>query len=212
MGVEFFKTTWFTSDWHVGHEAVLDFCKGSRPFEDLEEMHRTLIARYNSQVKDTHSCYFLGDFAFKGVKYGKEVLDQLNGKKVIILGNHDKGHQSLLNMGFDIVMDYASWKVHGLHITASHFPLKGIKREQCEHYRNYQQGEGWHKEFVYDEKYLLPEDVGQDIHLHGHIHSPNKGFSKKVLDKQYDVGVDANNLMPVSLNHIVKEINKCKSK
>ena len=32
---------WFTSDLHLGHRSVLNFCE--RPFETVEEMNETLI-------------------------------------------------------------------------------------------------------------------------------------------------------------------------
>ena len=209
MGIEFFKKTWFTSDWHVGHDNVLSFCSDSRGhFRNLEEMHESLINNYNSVVGENQVCYFLGDFAFKGTGYGKGILDQLKGKKILVRGNHDKGHQALVEMGFDSVVDSLEWKIGGLHITASHFPLRGLYRERCEDFRSYQEGESWHGEYKYTEKFLTLENKGQDIHLHGHLHSPNKGRSKKILGKQYDVGVDANNLTPISLNSIIKQLKR----
>lgn len=209
MGVTYFKKTWFTSDWHVGHNSVLKFCEGTRGhIRDIDHMHEVLIHNYNTNVKPDDTCYFLGDFAFKGVQYGEGVLKQLHGKKILIRGNHDKGHQSLKNMGFDAVIDSFEIKISGLYITASHFPLSGIKREKCEVFRNHKEGETWHGEFKYTDEFLVLPDRGQDIHLHGHIHSPNRGLSEKICGKQYDVGVDANNLTPVSLNHIVKQMHR----
>ena len=205
----FIKKTWFTSDWHVGHEKVLQFCSGTRGhLRDIGHMHEVLIENYNNTVKPEDVCYFLGDFAFNRVHYANSVLSQLHGTKILIIGNHDKGHQSSINMGFDAVLDSLDLKVLDKHITASHFPLAGIKRERCEEFRSYTEGESFHGEFKYSKKYLIPKDVGQDIHLHGHIHSPNRGLSTKICGKQYDVGVDANDLRPVSLNYIIKELKR----
>jgi calcineurin-like phosphoesterase family protein len=211
MGVAYFKKTWFTSDWHVGHAKVLEFCKGTRGhLKDLEHMHAVLVENYNNTVKPEDTCFFLGDFAFKGVEHAEGVLKQMHGKKILIRGNHDKGHQSLKNMGFDAVMDAFELKMSGLYITASHFPLTGIKREKCEVFRSYKEGESWHGEYKYRDGFLVIGDRGQDIHLHGHIHSPNNGLSTKICGNQYDVGVDANDLKPVSLNHIIKQVHRNK--
>ena len=209
MGVEYFKKTWFTSDWHVGHNNVLNFCKETRGhLKDLDHMHTVLINNYNSMVKPEDTCYFLGDFAFKGMEYGQKVLERMNGKKILVRGNHDKGHQSLKNMGFDAVIDSFEIKIGGMYITASHFPLSGIKREKCEGFKKYIKGENWHGEFKYMKDYLVIPDRGQNIHLHGHIHSPNKGLSEKICGIQYDVGIDANDLKPISLNQIIKNIKR----
>ena len=209
MSADFLKNTWVTSDWHVGHNSVLSFCKGSRGhFMDLEHMHKTLVTNYNNMVKPHQTCYFLGDFAFKGVEYGARVLSQLNGHKVLIRGNHDKGHQSLLNMGFAAVLDSASFYVFNYLITMSHFPLAGIKREKCENFATYQEGEGWHGEFKYKNTFQVLQDTGQDIHLHGHVHSPNNGHSERILGKQFDVGVDANDLRPISLRYIINTMKR----
>jgi len=211
MGVEYFKKTWFTSDWHIGHNNVLNFCKETRGhLQDLDHMHTVLIDNYNERVKPDHTCFFLGDFAFKGMEYGAKVLERMHGKKILIRGNHDKGHQSLSNMGFDAVMDSMEIKLGGLYITASHFPLSGIERENCKGFKKYIEGENWHGEFKYTEDYLVIPDRGQNIHLHGHIHSPNRGLSKKICGIQYDVGVDANELKPISLNNIIKQIKRSK--
>jgi calcineurin-like phosphoesterase family protein len=113
-------------------------------------------------------------------------------------------------MGFAAVLDSASLFVFDYHITMSHFPLAGIKREKCENFATYQEGEGWHGEFRYRDKYQVLEDSGQDIHLHGHLHSPNNGHSERIQGKQFDVGVDANNLRPISLNYIIKTMKQHK--
>lgn len=209
MGIAFYKNTWFTSDWHVGHAQVLNFCKATRPFRDIEHMHEALIENYNKTVKPNQVCYFLGDFAFKGVEYGSQVLSRLHGTKVLILGNHDKGHQSMINMGFDAVLDSVIFKFPEMLITASHFPLKGIRREQVEKFKNHIPGEGWHGEFKNIKQYLVLDDIGQTVHLHGHVHSVgNVGMSERICGKQFDVGVDANNMRPISLNQIIKIMNR----
>ena len=42
------KSTFFTSDFHIGHENVLKY--DERPFDNLDHMHETLITRYNAMV------------------------------------------------------------------------------------------------------------------------------------------------------------------
>lgn len=79
--------TWFTSDSHFGHENVLEFEKEHRPFSSLEEMHEVMIERWNSVVKPKDVVYHLGDFAFG--RKNIAIAGRLNGRKKLILGNHD---------------------------------------------------------------------------------------------------------------------------
>ena len=67
--------------------------------------------------------------------------------------------------------------------------------------------ENWHGEEKQMRNGFSVWDNGQ-FHLHGHIHSPNSGKSVKVLNKQYDVGVDANKFRPVSISEIESWIAK----
>lgn len=208
MSIDFFKKTWFTSDWHLGHDNVLKFCP-DRKCDDMDQMAEILIKNYNNSVKDGDVCYFLGDFI--GARgYGKTALGKLKGTKILVRGNHDSGHQSMKNMGFDAVLDQLTIKTNDWLITASHFPLTGtgFLREDVTKFRSHTPGEIWHKEHKMALQYPLVTDIGQDLHLHGHIHSPNRGLSSRIQGKQFDVGVDANNMRPISLSYIVKMIKK----
>ena len=81
--------TFFTSDHHFGHQNILEYLlkKESRPFSCLEEMHEVMIERWNSVVRCNDIVYHLGDFCFgrKNISIG----GRLNGKKKLIMGNHD---------------------------------------------------------------------------------------------------------------------------
>ena len=186
-----------TSDWHIGHKAVLEL--DNRPFHTLREMHRHLINNYNSTVPENGICYFLGDVGLCSGTILKEVVAQLHGKKVLILGNHDHGSQKFLDMGFDLVLYGAMLHVAKQIVTLSHCPLRGIKREDITGMKGAKDGEMWHGESRHG-KYSFP-DFGQ-YHLHGHIHSPNGGKSTKIQGKQFDVGVVANKYKPVNFSVI----------
>lgn len=190
------KPTFFTSDWHIGHEKAIKYDK--RPFKNLDEMHKSLITRYNSSVSDKSVCYFLGDMGNKNQDI-KNVITKLNGTKVLILGNHDKGITTMYNCGFDVVLYSATIYVASHRITMSHCPLLGLFREDTSE-MNRSVGENWHGESKNGRFSLSNES---QFHLHGHIHSrKDKPQSQKILGKQYDVGVTANNYTPVSISQI----------
>ncbi len=79
--------TWFTSDTHFGHKNILEYEKEARPFDTIEEMNEQLIINWNSTVGKTDIVYHLGDFAFGKSNIG--IAGRLNGRKRLVLGNHD---------------------------------------------------------------------------------------------------------------------------
>lgn len=83
---------WYISDTHFGHDNILLYEKDARPFADLEEHDAQLIKRWNNLVGPEDRVIHLGDVAFKPATRLDEVLPQLNGKKTLIMGNHDVGN------------------------------------------------------------------------------------------------------------------------
>lgn len=75
---------WFTSDTHLDHKNIIKYC--NRPFSSIQEMNETIINNWNSVVSKEDTVYHLGDFAFGKVN---EFANKLNGKIVLIKGNHD---------------------------------------------------------------------------------------------------------------------------
>ncbi len=78
----------FTSDMHFGHENILRL--DNRPFENLEEMERELIERWNRKVGKDDLVYSMGDMFWKNVTNEiPRIMKELNGKKILVVGNHD---------------------------------------------------------------------------------------------------------------------------
>lgn len=186
VDIEDGSNVFFTSDLHFGHRNILEFCK--RPFNSVEEMDEALIENWNSVVKPNDFVFDLGDFAFAPNHRWYELLARLNGKHVLILGNHD-----IIRWPGDNVMEL-------FHRVEQQMILKIEDRwVYLNHYPFLCYGGSWRS----------PE--GAVFNLHGHVHSgPNCGG--KDCDRlsmrfpyQYDVGVDNNNYTPVSWEQI-KEI------
>ena len=197
------RPTFFTSDWHLDHANVIIYSK--RPFRDVNHMNRVLINNYNATVPENGICWFLGDMGLGSGETIKKALAEMNGTKILVLGNHDKGAEAMYRMGFDAVMYSASLVIAGKQVTLSHCPLLGTFREDVTGMKNAQPGANWHGDHK-NQMYSM-HDHGQ-FHLHGHIHSPNSGKSEKILGKQRDVGVDANGYRPVSISEIESWITK----
>lgn len=72
------------SDLHLGHQAILKY---RTQFSTLDDMHDTIINNWNSVVTSQDKVYILGDVAWN--KQALPLLNSMNGKKVLIKGNHD---------------------------------------------------------------------------------------------------------------------------
>ena len=163
---------WFTSDLHLGHANAIQFC--DRPFETVEKMNRTLIRSYNSRVAKNDTVYILGDLSFRiPVEEANDLIRQLKGKKILLRGNHDKTYDPTL---FEAIYDFYELKGYYKYpIALMHYPMVE-----------------W------------PKSRHGSLHLHGHQH--NKFTYNEQMKQEgilrYDVGVDANDYCPVSLNAI----------
>jgi calcineurin-like phosphoesterase family protein len=195
-----FKKEFWTSDWHIGHANSIMF--DDRPFRDLDHMHTVLVNNYNASVGVNDICFFLGDAGLASGDTLEKVIKRLNGLKVLVIGNHDKGVNSMYMAGFDLVLYGAVTYIANHRVTMSHCPLKGVWREDTSGMKN-PDSHNWHGENRKKHSRLTFTDEEQ-FHLHGHIHSnslrPNK--SKKIADKQFDVGLPANNYRPVSRSEL----------
>lgn len=79
---------YYISDLHFGHENVIRF--DGRPFDNVDDMELWVKSRWNSKIKNSDTVFILGDFSFEKTEKTGEILRSLNGKKVLIIGNHDK--------------------------------------------------------------------------------------------------------------------------
>lgn len=78
-----------SSDWHVGHAAILKYCADTRPFSSVDEMNEALVTRINETVGPRDQIWFLGDFVGKPFDGMKDWFDRIHGEKHLVFGNHD---------------------------------------------------------------------------------------------------------------------------
>jgi calcineurin-like phosphoesterase family protein len=177
---------WFTSDEHFWHRNVIKLC--NRPFSSLDNMHQELIKRFNNLVKPEDTVIHCGDFCFGSGGRAREILSQLNGKHILVIGNHDKGAISSMNAGFILVITELSLRIGNKKVIVKHYPYRPLFFRRL-----------WNKiRYPYELRYLerRPENKGGWL-IHGHTHRKDK-----LLEKQINIGVDAWNYRPVSLSEI----------
>lgn len=98
------KDTWIASDHHFGHKHICQFepLRAIRATElGFSDHKQMLIEQHNQLVKPDDVVIFLGDFSFNS----PSIASKLNGRKILILGNHDhRGDQAYYSAGFEFVV------------------------------------------------------------------------------------------------------------
>lgn len=171
---------WFTSDLHFNHRRILEYESKTRPFSSIKEMNETLIQNWNSVVKKEDEVYVLGDFIMGEPNSVENILNRLNGQITLIRGNHDTKSKlaEYRRLGIEVKdIEYISYK--GRFFILNHFPMTN-------------------PEFIE----MVRRDNSEVIMLYGHLHSnADKGY----VDGTYHIGVDTNNLTPISIEQIWQE-------
>lgn len=183
---------WFTSDTHFGHQNIMKFEPESRPFSDTNDMDEVLIERWNSVVAPGDVVFHLGDVAMGKIAESLPKLARCNGQKVLVPGNHDRVFSGIVERMrkrfepeyekvFSVILpeQFQLELSDGSVVDMCHFPYEGDS----------------HGEDRYADK--RPVDRGLPL-IHGHVHG-----SWKFNGRQFNVGVDANGLVPVSEDEVI---------
>ena len=114
---------YYTGDLHFDHENVISF--DHRPFSSVEEMDKALIELWNKKVDRKDLVYVAGDFAYRNKRPFDWYLKQLNGKKFLVVGNHDgKLLKDPVAMSYFEGVDKMCHVVdNGRHICICHYPM-----------------------------------------------------------------------------------------
>ncbi len=165
------KKTFFTSDIHMSHKNILSYC--SRPFKTVEEMNEGLLTNWNKVIPKDGVVFVLGDVSFdKDITKTICWINQLNGVKHLIKGNHDTHvSDAVWQQCFETVSDIKEIQVgSSKKIVLCHYPMvswNGSHRGSWQLYG----------------------------HVHGTIPDPKDKY-------QMDVGVDCNNMKPFTFEQI----------
>ena len=97
---------WVYADPHYYHKNIIAYEK--RPFRDLSGMHYSMIYAHNNYISKRDKVFILGDFSFGNKEQTTEIVSQLNGYKILILGNHDRARSRKwwVETGFNEVISY----------------------------------------------------------------------------------------------------------
>lgn len=182
---------YFTSDHHFWHANIIRFCH--RPFDSVQEMNETMIAKWNNIVGPEDEVYYLGDFSL-AARPVEVYTSLLNGIKYLVPGNHDFCHsynkqsrtperharciRQYQDWGWTVLPEQTSLMIpeHG-EVKLCHLP-----------YSTNFEGDKFAKWRLQDDGHWL---------LCGHIH-----HNWKTMDRMINVGVDVWDFQPVSAEQI----------
>jgi len=156
---------YLTADHHFGHANLLRFTdkagayfRGDK-FSSVEEMDEYMISRWNAVVTPQDKVYHLGDFTMLRGSCGVGTYaSRLNGKKILIKGNHDQAK----------IRQYAEWfkDVRATHLLPSGSADVG--------------------HLVLSHVPLHSSSLGSWVNVHGHLHekdSPDGPYLSVCVEK-----------------------------
>lgn len=169
-------TSFLTADTHFSHPLMLTACR--RPFSDVQEMNEGMIEAWNAVVHPNDLVWHLGDFAMKASDQEvAQIFRRLNGRKRLIIGNHDVDNKgrllpALARLPWDAEPAHAAEIKHdGQRIILSHYA-----------------GYTWNQ-----------EHRGSFL-AYGHSHGALLGMPGSI-----DVGVDNQGLKPIAVEEFVRQ-------
>lgn len=114
--------TFVYADPHFYHEGVCKFTRSDgsklRPWDDAQTMSENMIAWYNEVVHPEDRVYILGDVAMNRKALDRSI-PRLNGRKILVKGNHDIDKLSYYSQYFDDIRAYVVKK----GFIMSHIPI-----------------------------------------------------------------------------------------
>ena len=175
----------WTSDLHLGHARIAEFCPGRKALgQTREEQDAMLITRFNLVTTPEDEIWFLGDIALGAIAESLPMVEQIHAKKFLVPGNHDrcwigdKRHMKWMDryreVGFTILPEQTRTTIAGFGVNVCHFPYEGDSH-----------GEDRHAAYRFHDDGVTPV-------IHGHVHD-----AFQTNGRQFNVGVDANAYLPV---------------
>lgn len=166
----------FTSDTHWGHTNVIKF--NNRPFKNTFDMDEGLIQNWNDTVPHDGVVFHLGDVSLCAPARTESILNRLNGKIYLIVGNHEKSvlRKSTTRDRFEWIRDKYELKVGKQLIVLCHYAHRVWNKS---HHGSW--------------------------HLYGHSHG---SMEDKAWGKSMDVGVDCWDYKPISYTEVERVLSK----
>jgi calcineurin-like phosphoesterase family protein len=141
-------------------------------------MDIAMMQNWNKRVSKSDAVYILGDLFFRNAHAVKMYLMQMNGRKHLIIGNHDVGWMQQVDLSryFEMVTDKAVINIKSQQFHLCHYPVlqwDGMDKGVCM--------------------------------IHGHTHNninPEQFERLKSTPNILNAGVEINNYVPVTFEEL----------
>jgi calcineurin-like phosphoesterase family protein len=169
--------TYITSDLHWGHKNIMKFCPVSRARfrDDLDYMNQTMVKEWNDLISPEDLVYILGDVAFLPAAKAVEYMRRLNGRKILVQGNHDRKtlNDPVFRDCFEEIHHYLDINYNGTKVCMFHYPIA----EWDQMHRG-------------------------SVHFHGHLHGGVSGLEQY---RARDMGMDATGVIAVLMEDAIRD-------
>ena len=195
------QKVYFTADLHFSHmntlyhhpkkrEAAgisLDELQNGNKLDVLAKYDEWLINRWNKTIRRDDVVYILGDVCLGNRERTEKILQRLNGKKFLILGNHDKSCKGLER--------YFEWVGDVKEAKFNHYQFPFIKEDET-----------FCVELFHYPILAWNRRTHGTCMVHGHTHGSIDKLNEESLELRVDVGFDSKmgNLGFVDLETIYK--------
>jgi len=153
--------TYITSDLHIGHKNIQKFCPATRGhYTDVDHMNEEMVKEWNAIVNPEDLVYILGDVAFLPAQKAVQFLKRMNGRKILIEGNHDVKQlkDNSFRACFEEIHKYLEVQWDKRKLVLFHYPIS----EWNQMHRG-------------------------ALHFHGHLHGSQSGLEQyRARDMGYD--------------------------
>ena len=190
-GFDVYRKVHLTSDLHLRHDNVIKSEPIRLEMQDQDGFKGTpdeyLIHKYNQQVGPDDLVVNLGDLHWKSFE---PVADKLNGKMLLVLGNHDKAPQYYKKFP-DVMVVEGVWNLNGIasqyfidnddklmsgfilgEVLFSHYPIAGLEHEKK-----------YRADKIVKRIEMFMHIAGMEkikYNIHGHLHSLDLGLQQSV--------------------------------
>ena len=170
-------TNWVTSDLHFGHANIMRFCPNARARfkDDVEYMNNQMVHEWNATIAPEDTVYILGDVAFLPSDKAVKILRRLNGRKILVEGNHDRKllNDPVFRSCFAEVHTYLCITYEKTRVVMFHYPIA----EWDQMYRG-------------------------AVHFHGHLHGGASGLEEY---RARDMGMDATGFIAITMERAIAD-------
>jgi calcineurin-like phosphoesterase family protein len=155
----------------------MKFCPVSRARfrDDLDYMNQTMVKEWNDLISPEDLVYILGDVAFLPAAKAVEYMRRLNGRKILVQGNHDRKtlNDPVFRDCFEEIHHYLDINYNGTKVCMFHYPIA----EWDQMHRG-------------------------SVHFHGHLHGGVSGLEQY---RARDMGMDATGAIAVLMEDAIRD-------